>query len=99
MNRHTPGPWIISNDTIGSNHGDIARLHYQSCRGLSSWHANAAVIAASPDLLTRLEESTRLLNAYRRREEDLGNAAQAEAIGRHVSRNSDVLRKAKGGSR
>lgn len=92
MNRHTPGPWIISNDTIGSNYGDIARLHYQSCRGLHSHHANANLIAACPDLLAMLEESTRLLGRVVPQSND-----QRVKIRRQISLNESILNAAKGG--
>jgi len=50
---HTPGPWTISNDTIGSDYGDIARVHFQSSRNARGWD-DRSVIAAAPDMLDAL---------------------------------------------
>ena len=47
---HTPGPWGFENDTITSGYGDIARIHYQSCRG-QSWRDDRSLIAAAPEML------------------------------------------------
>ncbi len=52
---HTPGPWVVSNDTIGSDHGDIARIHYQSSRAARGWE-DRFVIAAAPEMLAALRE-------------------------------------------
>jgi hypothetical protein len=52
---HTPGPWVVSNDTIGSDHGDIARIHYQSSRTARGWE-DRFVIAAAPEMLAALKE-------------------------------------------
>jgi hypothetical protein len=50
---HTPGPWSVENDCVTSEHGDVARVHYQSSREKNGWsaRADADLIAAAPDLL------------------------------------------------
>jgi hypothetical protein len=58
---HTPGPWVVSNDTIGSDHGDIARIHYQSSRAARGWE-DRFVIAAAPELLAALKEAAQELS-------------------------------------
>jgi len=58
---HTPGPWTISNDTIGSDYGDIARVHFQSSRNDRGWD-DRSVIAAAPEMLVVLRRVIDMAN-------------------------------------
>lgn len=65
MNKqHTPGPWRIENDTICSTDGDIAKMHFQSCRGRNTEKANARLIAAAPDLLRACSQLIEIVDQY-----------------------------------
>jgi hypothetical protein len=72
---HTPGPWKISNDTIGSDYGDIARVHFQSSRNARGWD-DRSVIAAAPELLDALHEAQAAIT-YMMHNDDCGGAANA----------------------
>jgi hypothetical protein len=56
MSKHTPGPWYVDhNDVMG--HGVVSRTKIISLyNGNRDWRANAALIAAAPDLLIALKE-------------------------------------------
>lgn len=58
--KHTPGPWLSSNVSttingeIHDSDGDLI-MNLQVCRSLDENVANAALIAAAPELLEALE--------------------------------------------
>ena len=63
--RHTPGPWRIHRLTNGwpvitSDDHDIADLRLNG-KGLPHAEANAALIAAAPELLAALKDAPRLI--------------------------------------
>jgi len=60
---HTPGPWVVSNDTIGSDHGDIASIHYQSSRAARGWE-DRFVIAAAPEMLAALRDAVDFIKGH-----------------------------------
>lgn len=63
-NKHTPGPWIISNIPTGLGTFIVETEKNQICRTINKGqpiistdqeHANAKLIAAAPDLLEALQ--------------------------------------------
>ena len=58
---HTPGPWAGINDTVGSDYGDIARIHYQSSRAAKGWD-DRSLIAAAPEMLIVLRRVIDMAN-------------------------------------
>lgn len=111
-NQHTPGPWVADAPTgTGFDRQISIRHQTEACSGgaiLTLWtlhrtptaqatqDANARLIAAAPDLLARLEESSRILCSYARVVDDSGDGEQGEAIRRHIAQNRAAIAKAKG---
>jgi len=70
MNKHTPGPWVVYDD---SNDGKTNRIEI-AARGKTVariYHSvpaedlpNARLIAAAPDLLEALKDTLQLLEVY-----------------------------------
>lgn len=60
--KHTPGPWTIGdflqtgNMDIRSPDKEVCLLRYRKSKTNDEVYANAALIAAAPDLLSALEE-------------------------------------------
>lgn len=64
MVKHTPGPWIIEDDTdiIDQNGTFIATTHDPASDiGTAREYANARLIAAAPDLLAALKASQEMV--------------------------------------
>lgn len=56
MSKHTPGPWIFSGDMIyAPMHRITISLHHDSECSESEAEANSKLIAAAPDLLSKLK--------------------------------------------
>lgn len=73
MNNHTPGPWVIYDDghdedtasdiimaRVGDENYDIAEMSTE--RPLRERKANAALIAAAPDLLAALSDAVEFMH-------------------------------------
>lgn len=84
---HTPGPWTVSNNSVFGNHGVIKPLvaDLDGRFDDDESKANAALIAAAPDLLVALQD---LLNAT---EETYDNRHERQAA-------LDAIDKATGGA-
>ena len=66
--QHTDGPWVVF-PAPGLDIGSINRGFVASCTlrpSLEEMKANAALIAAAPDLLAALEQCLPILDAHRR---------------------------------
>ena len=54
--KHTPGPWIVSNETSAYMQGTIVTCKNDTIEVAGAWEAeDARLIAAAPDLLKALE--------------------------------------------
>ena len=58
--KHTPGPWVIDNDNVIYQEGTSEPI--ASAAPTADEKANAALIAAAPDLLAALESCSDALN-------------------------------------
>lgn len=56
MSEHTPGPWGLNNDYIGSMEGEIAQVISENV-GILENEANARLIAAAPELLEAVKKA------------------------------------------
>ena len=60
MSKHTPGPWILdydkgtTQDILSRKHGGICTVRRAGIHDSKTFAANAALIAAAPDLLAAL---------------------------------------------
>ena len=55
MSKHTPGPWDVSHVGHSQPLPCDFRVHTESGATRDEWEANAALIAAAPDLLAALK--------------------------------------------
>lgn len=53
--KHTPGPWKVFHDCILSDSGKIAEICTKNEISKNTWHENAYLIAAAPELLEALQ--------------------------------------------
>ena len=75
MISHTKGPWYIANGVqVRSMRDQIAKVW---CMRGDEWKANAALIAAAPELLEALEE---MCSEFRGYDLPYGSYAYAKAI-------------------
>jgi hypothetical protein len=71
MDKHTPGKWVVSHDrirTIGPDSVPVATIteRWYSAIGPDEATANAALIAAAPDLLECCEEMVNVMEGFSR---------------------------------
>jgi hypothetical protein len=92
MAEHTPGEWGYQNDTITSQHGDIARVHYQSSRDKKGWD-DRPLIAAAPDLLAALKVADMALDFAQAQVDSERDAIQLRGWRREVQK---AINKAEG---
>ena len=82
MSKHSPGPWLVDDDTgvifSGTGSGAVAMAPYPQNRA-----ANARLIAAAPDMLAALKAASRIRNGWPE-VFDLIDAAIAKATGSHA---------------
>ena len=68
MSQHTPGPWILdydkgtSRDILSRKHGGICTVRRAGRHDDATFEANAALIAASPELLAALHHALAALD-------------------------------------
>ncbi len=73
MNTHTPGPWVVRDNKVISEHEDEPGLPITEVMWLydEDGEANARLISASPDLLAACKDSLReILDGNDIREEE-----------------------------
>jgi hypothetical protein len=65
MAKHTPGPWLISGDSLisGSNER-VASVHYTSGDDAGTAEGNARLMHAAPELLSELRLWVDSTNGY-----------------------------------
>jgi hypothetical protein len=90
---HTPGPWQAVDDEILACDGDVRIADVPLCDGTNptEWQANARLIAAAPDLLAALKDTSfrlaTLIAAF---------GAFSDANARALDAADNVIRKAEG---
>jgi hypothetical protein len=62
MSTHTPGPWSITHVGHSQPLPCDFRVHTESGATRDEWEANAALIAAAPDMLAALREIETICN-------------------------------------
>ena len=73
--QHTPGPWVVTGPNIRSDHSEgpgwasallfVQQNPFANCeRDEAEWRANAALVAAAPDLLAAAQAALVALEAY-----------------------------------
>lgn len=100
MSKHTPGPWAYWSGynpydkieaQVTAEGGDIVIASYNHL--IAEGEANAALIAAAPDLLEALERCAVLLRIKRHACEDSG---VCRILDSHISQARSAIAKAKG---
>jgi hypothetical protein len=89
--KHTPGPWhLVSDQHVYDRHRHlIAKVALKPGNGI--------LIAAAPELLAAIQETTPLLDACARNAERLGQRQFAAQLLTIISANRAALAKANGG--
>lgn len=84
MNKHTPGPWVVSDDGditliihAPKDEVDIARMS-NDCEMFSEIRANAHLIAAAPAMYEALQAAYKLLREWTPSGED--NQGEVEGL-------------------
>ena len=100
--KHTPGPWIVAEDQVGDNDGnviaDVTKYNeWNTTEGIVTnempWEANARLMAAAPEMLEMIKEMTELLYEIGER---LDNELVSESLMRIVKRSRSYVARIEG---